>query len=95
MVSRYKTSFKANLRVLNLKMTLLFLGLLPFLLYRNTSFLEKSIFFYLCSVFMILTDDYISQSKIVETSQFIFKPTNIGLLIEKCYFCNNNQTLSL
>ena len=42
----------------------------------------------------MMTDDNISQSKIVETSQFVFKPTNIDLLIEKYYFCNNNQTLS-
>ena len=33
--------------------------------------------------------------KIVETSQFVFKPTNIGLFIEKYYFCNSNQTLKL
>ena len=38
------------------------------------------------SVYIILTDNNISQSKIVETSQFVFKPTNIGLLIEKYYF---------
>ena len=44
---------------------------------------------------MILTDGNISQSKIVETSQFVLKLTNIDLLIEKYYFCNNNQTLSL
>ena len=44
---------------------------------------------------MILTNVNISQSKIIETSQFIFKPINIGLLIEKYYFCDNNQTLSL
>ena len=34
---------------------------------------------------MILTDDNISQSKIIETSQCVFKSTNIGLLIEKYY----------
>ena len=44
---------------------------------------------------MILTDGSISQSKIVESSQFVFKPTNNDLLIEKYYFGNNNQTLSL
>ena len=38
---------------------------------------------------MILTNGNISQSKIVETSQFVFKPTNIGLLIEKYDNCNN------
>ena len=35
---------------------------------------------------MTLTYDNISQSKIAETTQFVFKPTNIGLLIEKYYF---------
>ena len=44
---------------------------------------------------MILTDGNISQSKIVETSQFVFKPPNIGLLIEKYYFYDNSQTLNL
>ena len=44
---------------------------------------------------MIFTDGTIFQSKIVATSQFLFKPTNIGPLIEKYYFCNNNQTRSL
>ena len=34
---------------------------------------------------MISTDADISQSKIVETSQFVFKPITIGLLIEKYY----------
>ena len=37
----------------------------------------------------------ISQSKKVVTSQFVFKPTDIALLIGKYYFCNNNQTLRL
>ena len=32
-----------------------------------------------------MTDGNISQSEVVETSQLVFKPTNIGLLIEK-YF---------
>ena len=44
---------------------------------------------------MILTNNNIFPLKIVETSQVKFKPTNIGLPIEKYYFCNNNQTLSL
>ena len=44
---------------------------------------------------MILTDGKISLSKIIETSQFVFKPTNIRLLIDKYYFCYNNQILSL
>ena len=44
---------------------------------------------------MILTDGNISQSKIVETSKFVFEPTNIGLFIEKYYFCNRNPTFSL
>ena len=44
---------------------------------------------------MILTDGNIFQSKIIETSQFILRPTNIGLFSEKYYFCNNNQTLNL
>ena len=44
---------------------------------------------------MILNDGNISLSKIVETSQFVFKQINIGLLIEKYYFCNYNQNLSL
>ena len=35
---------------------------------------------------MILTDDNISQSKNIETSESISIPTNIGLLIEKYYF---------
>ena len=43
---------------------------------------------------MILTDSNISQRKIVETPQFVFKPTNIDLIIEKYYFCDNNQTPS-
>ena len=30
----------------------------------------------------------------METSQFVFKTTNISLLFEKYYFCPNNQTLS-
>ena len=42
-----------------------------------------------------MTDGNIPQSQIVETSQFVFKQTNIGLIIEKYYFCNNNQTQSL
>ena len=37
---------------------------------------------------MILTNGNISSSKIVETSQSVSKLTNIGLLIEKYYFCN-------
>ena len=41
---------------------------------------------------MILTGGNISQSKIIETFQFVFKSIDIGLLIEKYYFCNNNQT---
>ena len=44
---------------------------------------------------MILTDANFSQSKIVETSQVVFKPSNIDLFIEKYNFCNNNQTMSL
>ena len=44
---------------------------------------------------MILIYGNISQSKIIETSQFDFKPTIIGLLMEKYYFCNKNQTLNL
>ena len=44
---------------------------------------------------MILTGGNISQSKIVETSKFIFKPTNICQVTEKYYFWNNNQTLNL
>ena len=81
-----------NLRAFNLKMTLFFLGSLPFLLYRTDSFLEKS-FFHLFSVYMILTDNNISQSKVAKPpSKFVFKLTNIGLLIEKYFFCNNNQT---
>ena len=43
---------------------------------------------------MILTDGNISQSKILESYQFVFKPRNIDLLIEKYYVCNNNQTRS-
>ena len=39
---------------------------------------------------MILTDGNISQSKIVETSKFLFEPINI----EKYYFRYNNQTIS-
>ena len=42
---------------------------------------------------MTLTEGYISRIKILETSQFIFLPTNIDLLIKKYYFCNNNQSL--
>ena len=38
---------------------------------------------------MISTNDNISLSKIIEISQFVFKPTNIGLLIEKYNFSNN------
>ena len=49
-------------------------------------FWRKGFFYYLFSVHMILTDGNIFQSKIVEASQFVFKPTNIGLLIEKYYF---------
>ena len=44
---------------------------------------------------MILTDGNISQSKIVETSQFEFKPKNICLLNEKYYFCDIYKTLRL
>ena len=39
---------------------------------------------------MILTDGNKSQSKIIEISQLVFKLTNIGLLIEKYNFYNNN-----
>ena len=42
---------------------------------------------------MILTDDNISRSKIIKTSYFVFKLTNICLLIEEYYFCSNNRTL--
>ena len=49
----------------------------------------------ICSVYMMLTDGSISLSKTVETSRFMFKLTNIGWLIKKYSFCNNNQTLSL
>ena len=35
---------------------------------------------------MILTNSNISQSKIIETAQFVFKSTNIDLLIEKKLF---------
>ena len=44
---------------------------------------------------MILTDGNISQSKIVEISQFVFKPTNFDLLIEKYYFYNNSHITQL
>ena len=50
--------------------------------------------FFMFSVYMILTDGNISQDEIVETSQFVFKATNIGLLVEKYNFCNSNQILS-
>ena len=40
---------------------------------------------------MILTDGNISESKIVETFQFVFKPTNIGLFMGKYNFYNNNN----
>ena len=40
---------------------------------------------------MILTDGNISQSKIVETTQFVSKPTNIGLLIAIYNFYNNQN----
>ena len=39
---------------------------------------------------MMLTDVNIFQSKIIEISQFVFELTNIDLLTEKYYFCNNN-----
>ena len=94
-VLKHQTSFLANLRALNQKIILLFLGELPFLLHRNASFLEKKDIFHLFSEYMIWTSGNISQSKIIETSQFIFKSTNIGLHIEKYYFFNNNLTLSL
>ena len=45
--------------------------------------------------YMILANGNISQNKIVEISQFVFKLTIISLLIKKYNFCNNNQTLSL
>ena len=74
-------------------MTLFFLGSLLFLLYRTDSFFKKKHFLNLFSVYMILTDNNISQSKVAKTpSKFVFKLTNIGLLIEKYFFCNNNQT---
>ena len=83
-------NFSPNLRALNMKITLLFLGSLPFLLYRKASLkkqkTKKKQCFHLFYVYVILTDDNISQSKIVETSQFVFKPINIGLLIDKYYF---------
>ena len=44
---------------------------------------------------MILVVNDISQSKIVNTFQFVFKPTDIDLLIEKYNLLNNNQILSL
>ena len=42
-----------------------------------------------------MNDGTFSQSKIVKTSQFVFKPTNIGLLFEKYCFRNYYQTLNL
>ena len=75
-------------------MPLLSLDYLPFWdVPKFLIFEESIIFFHLFSVYMILTDGNISQRKIIETSQFVFKPTNTGLLIEKYYFYNNNQTL--
>ena len=62
-------------------MTLLFLGSPPFLLYKNASLNEKSFFFHLFSVYMILTGGNISQSKTVETSQFVFKLILVYLLV--------------
>ena len=78
-------TFLANSRALNLKRTLF---CFIFLVYNRFSvkkrlLFEKKAFFYLLFVYMILTDGNISQSKIVETFQFVFKSTNIGLLIEK------------
>ena len=82
MVSRYQTLFIS-----------LFEGAESDLTYSllTTSFLEKSIFgkkafFHLFSVYMILTDSNISQSKIGETSQFVFIPANIGLLMRNTIF---------
>ena len=43
----------------------------------------------------MITDGNISQIKIVETFQFVFKPTNIGLHFEKYYFCSNTSALNL
>ena len=48
--------------------------------------LLKENFFHLFSVRMLLTDGNISESKIIEASQFVFKPTSIGLHIDKYYF---------
>ena len=47
---------------------------------------RKKTFFHLFSVSMKLIDDYISSNKIAETARFVFKPTNIGLRIEKYNF---------
>ena len=93
MVLNHQTSFLANLRVLNLKMTLLFCLATVFAVQKYFIY-EKKYFLDLFSIYMILTNGNISQRKIIETFNFIFKPTNIDLLIEKYYFCNNNLTLS-
>ena len=42
---------------------------------------------------MILTAGNISQGKIIEISQFLFKPTNIGLLFEIYNTVFKNNTI--
>ena len=91
MVSSQPNFFLANLRALNLKMTHT-----VFAVQKCLIFGKKGFFFQLFSLHMILTDDYNSQSKIVETPQFIFKPTNFGLSMKKYnFFFNNYPILSL
>ena len=75
MVSRHQTPFfLANLRVLNLKKkTLTFPWLATvFAVQKCLDFIKKH--FFIC----FLTDSNISQNKIVETSQFIFKPFSLS-----------------
>ena len=91
-VSRHLTSFSANLRAKS-KNHLTFPWLAIVFAVQKCLILRKT-FFHLFSVYMILTDGNISQSKIIETSQFVFKPTNIGLLIEKYYFCNKSLKIT-